>query len=361
MNENVISLHWLDWLVVALYGGACFGIAFWAMRQIKDAGGLLVGKRNMGKWMMAAASFAGGTNANHPMSTAAAAYKAGMPGIWLSLTWMLITPFFDVSAAHPTPAHCHLGRYRTDALWALYGDIVQSCPSINDSRRDGIGLKSAAVLIDLMTGGAVRGIVLDWMDIELATVTKDQIATARFYTEFILIGLIAIPTLIYSLMGGVIAAYATDIFQGLLIIALSFLLIPFAINEAGGIGQLNVRVDNEFASLLGGVNDDFGFGGFFGCHCLYFSAATSSAGGAAAAKNEFDSRMNLFGLVAKRFCTVGWGLVGVLVLGIPALATSGALDPAMGGSPDNVFAPRVSVNYCQLSCVVSWSRRSWQR
>ena len=122
MGTNVIDLHWLDWVVVAIYGGVIFGIAFWAMRQIKDAGGLLVGKRNMGKWMMAAASFAGGTNANHPMSTAAAAYKSGMPGIWLSLTWMLITPFFlALSAAHSPPAHCHLGRYCADALRSVYG------------------------------------------------------------------------------------------------------------------------------------------------------------------------------------------------------------------------------------------------
>ena len=55
MKEQVIELHWADWLVVGIYGAICFGIAFWAMRQIKDAGGLLVGKRNMGKWMMAAA------------------------------------------------------------------------------------------------------------------------------------------------------------------------------------------------------------------------------------------------------------------------------------------------------------------
>ena len=188
------------------------------------------------------------------------------------------------------------------------------------------GLKSAAILIELMTGGVVSNYVLDWMNIDPASATEAQQTTADFYIEIILIGLIAIPTLVYSLMGGVIAAYATDVFQGILIIVLSFLLIPFAIHEAGGVAALNVKVSNDFASLFGGMNDDFGFWWifWFAIACI-FTATTASAGGAAAAKNEFDSRMNLFGLVAKRFCTVGWGLLGVLVIGIPALATHSAL------------------------------------
>ena len=190
-----------------------------------------------------------------------------------------------------------------------------------------------------MTGGVVEGWAVSLLGMMIATATEEQLESVRVFTEFILIGLIALPTLVYSLMGGVIAAYATDIFQGILIIVLSFLLIPFAVNEAGGVAELNVTVSNDFASLLGGVNDDFGFWWifWFAIACI-FSAATSSVGGAAGAKNEFDSRMNLFGLIAKRFCTVGWGLVGVLALGVTGLATHAALDPAQGGSADNVFA-----------------------
>ena len=340
MNEQVIDLHWADWLVVGIYGAICFGIAFWAMRQIKDAGGLLVGKRNMGKWMMAAASFAGGTNANHPMSTAAAAYKSGMPGIWISLTWMLITPFFWIF-----PPLIRRLRIVTlvDIVQMRFGPVMEQIFKIVGILTMPIsmafGLKSAAILIELMTGGVIRTHVLEFMDIDPAVATQAQMDTAGFYIEIILIGLIAIPTLIYSLMGGVIAAYATDVFQGILIIVLSFLLIPFAISEAGGVAELNVRVNNDFASLFGGMNDDFGFWWifWFAIACI-FTATTASAGGAAAAKNEFDSRMKLFGLIAKRFCTVGWGLVGVLVIGIPALATHSALDPAQGGNPDFVFA-----------------------
>jgi len=332
-NETVINLHWLDWAVISIYGAICFGIAFWAMRQIKDTGGLLVGKRNMGKLMMMAASFAGGTNANHPMSVAAAAHSKGMPGIWLSLTWMLITPFFWI---YP-PA---IRRLRivtlVDAVRMRFGHFMafmfKAMNVITGPLVMGLGLKSAAIVIDLMTGGFVNELVGGTLGI---TDPEKQ----QFWTEFIVIGMIAVPTLIYSLMGGVIAAYATDVLQGLMIVVLSFLLIPFAIYEAGGLAPMNAAIDDEMASLFSGVGNDFGFWWifWFAIACM-FAASTSAAGGAAAARSEFDSRMKLFGLIAKRFCTVGWGLVGVVCLGVPAIAAHVAVDPAMGGSVDNVFA-----------------------
>ena len=59
---SLVQLHWLDWVVVAIYGVITFGIAYWAMRLVKNTGGLLVGKCKAGKWMMMASGFAGGTN-----------------------------------------------------------------------------------------------------------------------------------------------------------------------------------------------------------------------------------------------------------------------------------------------------------
>jgi Na+/proline symporter len=45
--------------------------------------------------------------------------------------------------------------------------------------------------------------------------------------------------------------------------------------------------------------------------------------------------MGVFGSVIKRFCTVGWGLVGLF--GIALFAGHELLDPAQGGGPDNIF------------------------
>ncbi len=325
----LVELHWLDWLVVGLYGLGTFGIAYWAMQKVHDTGGLLVGKRKLGKWMMMAASFAGGTNANHPIGVSAAAFKGGMPGVWLSLTWILITPFFWL---YPPAVRrlrivtpIDLVRMRYGATMAMLFKIVKL---LTMPIAMALGIKSAAVVLEVMTGDAFPGLAADLGFTDPATQREVGAALAA--------AAIALPTLIYTLMGGVIAAYATDIFQGLLIIILSFLLVPFAIVRAGGVEQLNGKVDETFAGLFTSVQADFGpWWIFWFAIGVLFSAALSSMGGALAARSEMQSRFGMFGLVAKRFCTVGWGLVGVLAL---VLYSS---DPAFGGvlgaDADKVF------------------------
>lgn len=309
-----IELTTIDWLLVGAYGLFMFWVAFRAFPKIKDCGSYLVGSRKMGKLMMTAAAFAGGTNANHPIAVSAAAFQRGMSGVWLSLTWMLITPFFWM---YP-PA---IRRLRivtlADVVRMRYGNamsmifkIVLLCAMPISM---GLGIKSAAIVLEVMTGGAITG----------------------FQAE----AAIVIPTLIYTLIGGVIAAYTTDVYQALLIVVLSFLLIPFAISEAGGIAALDAGISDEFTSLFAGSGADFGFWWILWFAIgITFSAVVSAVGGAAAAENELAARVAIFGSILKRFCTVGWGIVGLI--GIALFAGHELVDAASGNPlarPDNIF------------------------
>lgn len=310
MNEEaaLIQLALGDWIVVGLYACIVFGIAIWAMRKIKDCGGFLLGKRKMGKLMLAATMFAGGTNATHPMGVAAATFKQGLSGMWLSLAWMLITPFMWI---YPPVVRRLRVVNLADAINLRFGAtaemVFKVVSLITYPILTGLGIKSAAIAVEVMTGGAVTGI---WA---LLAITA--------------------PTLIYTLMGGVIAAYATDVFQGLLIVVLSFLMIPFAISQAGGVAALDAGIADQFTSLIG-AEGGHGFGiwwiGWFVVACL-FAAPMASAGGALAARSEVTARMQMFGLVLKRFCTVGWGLVGLF--GIALYAG----NEALAADPDKVF------------------------
>jgi Na+/proline symporter len=314
-DVQLVQLAWIDWAVILLYGVFMFGVAFWAFPKIKNCGGFYVGSRKMGKLMMMAAAFAGGTNANHPIGVSAACFQKGMAGMWLSLTWMLITPFFWL---YP-PA---LRRLRivtmADVVRMRYGPfmagVFKTVLLLVVPISMGLGIKSAAIVLQVMTGGSLHG----WQ------------AEA----------VVVIPTIAYTLIGGVIAAYATDIYQSLLIVLLSFILIPFAIVSAGGIAPLDAGIGDEFTSLFMGATGDFGFWWIFWFAIgITFSATISSGWMASGAKNEMAARMNIFGLVLKRFCTVGWGLVGVV--GIALYAGHEMVDPASGipgAGPDNVFA-----------------------
>ncbi len=311
MENTTIELAVLDWIVVGLYGVFMFGVAFWAFLKIKDPGGFLVGGRKLGKPMMVAAAFAGGTNASHPMGVAAAAFQKGISGIWLSLTWMLITPFFWL---YPplvrrlrivTMADIVRMRFGTGMNY-LFKIVVLLTGPISM----GLGIKGAALVLEVMTGGAIQGFAAE--------------------------AAIAIPTLGYTLLGGVVAAYATDIWQGLLIVVLSFLLIPFAINAAGGMEALDAQIADEFTTLVASASGEYGpwWIFWFAIGCM-FSAVLSSVGGASAAANEFDARMGVFGSIIKRFCTVGWGLVGLFSIAL--FAGNEMVDPALGGDPGKVF------------------------
>lgn len=311
----LIQLSLLDWLVVGMYGIFMLYIAIRVYPRIKDCGGFFVGSRKMSKLAMVAAAFAGGTNATHPMAVAAATFQKGLPGVWLSLTWILITPFLWM---YP-PAMRRLRIITTvDVVKMRYGTLMASLFKLVSLVAVpvgmGLGIKSAAILFEVMTGGAVAG---SWA-----------------------IAAICLPTIIYTLLGGVVAAYLTDIYQGLLIVILSFLLIPFAVIEAGGISVLNERIDYQMMSLFSGGSGEFGFWWVFWFAIgITFAASVSTASGSAAAKDEMTARMKVWGSIIKRFCTLGWGWVGVLGLAIYAghpMLDAGSGVP--GASPDNIFA-----------------------
>lgn len=308
------ELTLLDLTVVGFYMVGVFAIAFWAWPKIKDCGSFLVGSRKMGKTMTAAAAFGGGTNANHPIAVASAVFQNGMSGVWLTLTYILITPFFWIFL--PVIRRLRIVTL-ADAMRMRFGPGVAmvfkvvSIASFPVSMA--LGIKSAAVIIEVMSGGTIGG------------------AQA--------IALIALPTLAYTLLGGVIAAYATDVFQGLLIVVLSFLLIPFAINRAGGLAALDAGIDDKLTSLFAGVGADFGFWWIVWFAIgVTFSSVTAASSGAIASTDEMAARAGVFGSVVKRFCTVGWGLVGLC--GIVLFTGHPLLDPTSGvpgASPDNLF------------------------
>lgn len=307
------TLQWLDWAVIAFYTAFVFGIAFWALPKIKDCGSFLVGSRKMGKIMTTAAGFAGGTNANHPIAVAAATYQSGMAGLWINITYLLLTPFLWMY-----PPLIRRLRIVTlaDAMRMRFGPgmamIFKVVTLVTMPVAMGLGIKSAAIVIQVMSGGTIS-------------------------PEFA-VALIAIPTLIYTLIGGVIAAYATDVYQSLLIVLLSFILLPFAIVKAGGMAALDAGIDDQLTDIFGGVGADFGpWWIFWFAIGITFAAATGAVGGAMSAKSEMASRAGVYGSVIKRFCTVGWGLVGLFAIALFAghpLLTPGA---SPGATADNVF------------------------
>ncbi|MFM2091815.1 MAG: Sodium/pantothenate symporter [Planctomycetota bacterium] len=305
----------LDWSVIAVYVAVVGAIAWWTVRRVRDAGGFLLGQRRLGTWMMVASTFSGGINSNDPVTTASATYSKGMPGLWLGVVLIFNTPFYWM-----WPPVLRRLRVVTliDVLRMRFGRVlgwgnllltVLAAPFAF-----GVGIKAAAVMIMVLSGTGADG----------------QPAIGIHAA----IAMIVLPTVAYTVLGGVVAAYAVDLFQGLLIIVLSFLLLPFAIAQGGGraaVAAAAERANPEVWSMLGST-EVTGAWLFWLIAGSMLSATAIYGWGALGARSEMAARWSILGNLGKRICTIGWALVGIVAL---ALFGSAAVS---GVKPDEVFA-----------------------
>ena len=142
--------------------------------------------------------------------------------------------------------------------------------------------------------------------------------------------------ILYSFVGGLVAAAWTDLFQGVLIIALSFMLIPLGWQVVGGLDGMKASLEPFRFSLAtpSGIGPwviaMLTLNGLVGIMAQPQQLATVGTG-----KDERTCRVGmLYGNMVKRVCTVGWALVGLIVA---AMVAQGHASAAALGDPENAF------------------------
>ena len=142
--------------------------------------------------------------------------------------------------------------------------------------------------------------------------------------------------ILYSFVGGLVAAAWTDLFQGFLIIVLSFMLIPLGWSVVGGLDGMQASLEPFRFSLAtpSGIGPwviaMLTVNGLVGIMAQPHQLAAVGTG-----KDERTCRVGMFyGNMVKRVCTVGWALVGLIVA---AMIAQGHADAAMLGDPENAF------------------------
>ena len=135
-------------------------------------------------------------------------------------------------------------------------------------------------------------------------------------TESIVI-FMAVLVAVYGSAGGLQAVIITDFIQGILIILLSVLLIPFGLYAVGGFGALHEKVPSELFNL---TSPSEGFTPFY---VLMVSLVALSGvvaqphhmEVAGSGKTEYEGRFGLsYGSLIKRACTADWTFIGVLCI-----------------------------------------------
>jgi len=348
-----------DVIVMIIYFMIMIGIGIYSRKRTKDQEGFFMGGRGFGKIIQTFAAFGAGTSADSPIGTARNIVIGGLSGIWTVLNWLFCTPFY-----------WFFGKWYRRMRIITTGDFY-------DERFDSRGLAGTYAIFALV-------FFMGYISIGFSAVSKTIYAIApksevslnadekMELTEFrrmkeleeknyliltpeekqelkglrvknprglfpvidpnyviIAMGVVAA---IYGILGGLTAAYLTDLIQGSMIILLSLILIPFSltgiINKYGsggeslldGFGIMHNLVPEEFFDILGSAHaSDFTW---------YYLAAVVTMNligiivqphqlsvGGATAKDELSGRIGIVsGNLLKRFCTLFWALTALFVL-----------------------------------------------
>jgi len=244
-----------------------------------------------------------------PVSLAGAVYGTGASAIWFQWKNLFITPFYWLMAPvfrrarRTTMAEFVEDRYGS-WMGAIYIVFALCFLVINTGNM----LKGAGKVISQATGGGLA---------------VDQIIVAM-----------TVLFVVYSFVGGLIAAAWTDLFQGFLIIVLSFMLIPLGWDRVGGLAGMKTVLEPFRFSLAtpSGIGPwaiaMLTINGLVGIMAQPQQLAAVGTG-----KDERTCRIGMFyGNFVKRVCTVGWALVGLIVA---AAVAQGAAAPL--ADPEEAF------------------------
>ena len=204
----------LDYLVVLCYFAILAGIGIVSMRKIKAQEDFFLGGRAFGKVLQTFAAFGAGTGSSDPVNTARTTFTSGMSGMWSVMSWLFVTPFYWITGVwyrrmrHLTLGDWFVERYESRALGAAYAVFGLLFYMVYTAMLfTAIGKFAAPLMGDVVSLPGGRVIAL----------------------EYVLIPAVAIMVMVYGVLGGLTAAYWTDTIQGMCIILLSVLLIPFGL------------------------------------------------------------------------------------------------------------------------------------
>ena len=306
-----MNLATLDWAILIAYLIVITAIGLIVGYRVRQSGEYFLGGRRFGPWLMIGQSFGVGTHAEMPVALAGAVYSMGASGIWYQWKNLFATPFYWIMApVFRRIRRTTMAEFTEDRFgpWmaAIY-IVFAVCFFIINT---GSMLKGAGKVISQATGGSVGA---------------NEIVIAM-----------TVMFMLYSFVGGLVAAAWTDLFQGFLIIVLSFMLIPLGWQVVGGLDGMQSSMEAFRFSLAtpSGIGPwviaMLTVNGLVGIMAQPHMLATVGTG-----KDERTCRVGmLFGNYVKRVCTVGWALVGLVVA---AMVAQGTADAAALGDPENAF------------------------
>ncbi|MBN2325633.1 MAG: sodium:solute symporter family protein, partial [Candidatus Omnitrophica bacterium] len=302
-----MGLHALDWVAVFLYLLGITAVGWATRTTIRTREDFFMAGRRFGKLLMIFHSFGAGTHTDQAVAVTGACYRNGISGIWVQWQWMFTTPFYWLLAPVFRRSRClttadvFRERY-TQSASLLFVVISVFSMTMNI----GVMLKGTGLVISSMTGGAIS------------------------QTAAILV--MTVSFLVYGVAGGLVAAVVTDLIQGIFILFLSFLMVPFALWAAGGFEGIRANAFPGSLDLISAQTITFPVIALLSLNAMVGIVAQSQVmASTSAGKTEWEGRVGMtYGNFLKRICTLGWALIGVCALVMYPNLGAGETEHAFG-------------------------------
>ena len=344
-----------DYLVLAVYFLIMIGVGWYSSKKIKAQEDYFMGGRSFGKLLQTFAAFGAGTGSSDPVNTGRTTFTSGMSGMWSVMYWLFVTPFYWITGVwyrrmrHLTLGDWFVERYESKWLGAAYWAFAMGFYMVYGSMLFSAIGKVAAPLIE-----------------------SDQLQFSGQQLEYVLVPVIGVIVLVYGILGGLRAAYITDLIQGLCIIVLSVILIPYGLSAlvekfgnpetdslTAGFRYMHEQLPAEHFSIIGSTSTSE-----FQWHMIIAVVIINLVGivvqphfiatGGGSAKTEMNARVGLVtGNFLKRFCTVGWVLTALIALALYADSAELIADPdkTWGVASRNLLGP--GLRGLMLACLLA--------
>lgn len=295
----MFGISFIDILVIALYAFIVIWLGWRAKKKVSSSGDYFMGGRRGSKIMQIANALGAGTHTAQAIAVSGATYQIGLAGIWYQWLYLFSTPIYWLLA----PVYRRL-RYIT------IGDFFQE--------RYGTKLASAYSVMGLIYFIGEVGLILKATGVSLEAISGGAVSA-----EAIVI-VLTVFFLSYSVLGGLTSALVINLLQGILIVMLSFLIIPFAIIAGGGMTAIKAKLPEHMFSFVAPEEVTLFFiimlivNGLVGVSVLPHHMAINGSG-----KSEMNCRTGwTYGNFTKRFATLGWAFVGVFAAALfPGLSS----------------------------------------
>jgi SSS family solute:Na+ symporter len=346
-----------DIVVILLYFVVVLIIGIRAMKNVRTQEDYFLGGRRFGKLVQIFSAFGQATSADSAVGTTTTTYQNGASGIWSALLFLWGTPIYWLTSPWYRRLRVltlgdffeeRFGSKRMAAFYAIIASMfLMSFISIGlkavTYTVQGITQKQSADFTPAEQDEYTRALELDQLRQAKANATLGEEQHQRlelleaqkphrefsYVNQTTLVWLICAVVFLYAVTGGLEAAMYTDLLQGIFIIVLSIILIPFGLakvnTQFGGEGlwdslaTIHHQLPDWYFDIFGSASTiDFTWYYIASISVLIavnVAVQANQLNTIGAAKDELTARIGFTtGSFLKRFCTVLWGVTGLIAI-----------------------------------------------